>query len=731
MKKYLFTILSILIVQYIFAQSWQQIGPSGGYFKEFAIDPTNSSIIYAGSDDGGGIWKTTDNGNSWNLLTADFPNMTGWKIIISETSPNTIYACELYGRYGVLKSTDGGLNWNQISNGLNYSYDKMVSGLVMQNLDTLLISTGESATSTPKRTGNGVFISYNGGDLWSIAGLQGYTIPSIANNAFGTVFAGSESNGLFYTNDNGINWFTHPDIDVNATIHEIDVIDSVIVLGASSGVYLSTNWGMNFSNIGLANNFNFDVAIHKLTPNIEIYSSTFFGLQKYSTSTSAWDIVSGTQFTGQLVIGIATDGINVYAGLFSNSPIVKSLDGGVFWSYLNNNPTATELNDLFIDPLNNNRILTALLGSYNVGGNFNKECIYETNNGGTSWIRKGPQAHALCFTPNPQNSNTFYLGTFSQGLFKTYNSFNTVTNLTTGNKAIGDIAVSTEDTNVVIISEVDLDLYQISIKRSTNGGDSFTNVATLLTNRILFNPNANDTVFAASDNGIYISSDNGVTWNYWMLSGENIYSLAYSNNTLYAGTNQGELYKINNSFASNISGSWQTPVEIKSIYTLNNDIFIGLNGAEKDTICTLHGSIWQTSDDGNSWFEITHQMTSTNIFGNNIIVSDGNELYAGTYGGGIFKSNGLVLSVKEIANEPERNIKIIMFPNPTSDIVYIKSNVEIISDLKVYNIIGQDLTSIVKTTVYNKKAIVDLSNLSTGIYIININETTANNVYKK
>jgi len=63
--------------------------------------------------------------------------------------------------------------------------------------------------------------------------------------------------------------------------------------------------------------------------------------------------------------------------------------------------------------------------------------------------------------------------------------------------------------------------------------------------------------------------------------------------------------------------------------------------------------------------------------------------------------------------------------------VYIKSNVEIISDLKVYNIIGQDLTSIVKTMVYNKKAIVDLSNLSTGIYIININETTANNVYKK
>ena len=194
MKKYLFTILSILIVRYIYAQSWQQIGPSGGYFKEFAIDPTNSSTIYAGSDDGGGIWKTTDNGNSWNLLTADFPNMTGWKITISQTLPNTIYVCDIYNRYSILKSINGGQTWNQISNGLNSSYDKMVSGLVIQNTDTLLISTGEASNSTPPRPGNGVFVSNNGGTTWNPAGLQGYTIPSIANNAFGTVFAGSESN---------------------------------------------------------------------------------------------------------------------------------------------------------------------------------------------------------------------------------------------------------------------------------------------------------------------------------------------------------------------------------------------------------------------------------------------------------------------------------------------------------------------------------------------------------
>jgi len=557
--------------------------------------------------------------------------------------------------------------------------------------------------------------------------LQGFTIPCIARNTFGTVFAGSENNGLFYTNNNGLNWFPHPNIDTNSTVHEIDVKDSVIIVAATSGIYLSTDWGVNFTNIGLSGEFNFDVAIHKSSPEIEIYCSTINGLQYYSTNTLSWTIVNAPELNNQLVMGIASDETNIYISNFSNSLIIKSSDGGITWSYLSNSPISTSLNDIYIDPLNNNRILTCLQGTYNIGGLFNKESIYETNNGGVSWTRKGPEAHALCITPNPINSNSFYLGTFSKGLFKTSNSFNTYTNLISGNKMIGDIAISNADTNIILLSEVDFNLSTASIKRSINGGGSFTTVASLITNRIIFNSNDNDTVYAATDDGVYISTNSGISWNSWILSGENISALAYSNNKLYAGNDQGYLYKVENTMVSNISGTWQVPVEIKSIYTLNNELFVGLNGAEKDTTYNLHGSIWRSSNGGTLWSNITYQMTSTNIFGNNIIDSDGNNLYVGTYSGGIFKLNGLVLSLKESRSKHG----IVMFPNPASDIVYIESNIEIIFDLKVYNILGQDLTSTVKTTVYNKRATVDLSELLTGIYIIKINETTSNKVYKK
>ena len=67
-----------------------------------------------------------------------------------------------------------------ITIGLISVYDKMVSELVIQNTDILLISTGEAENSTLSRPGNGIFISTNSGNTWEVAGLQGYTMQKLA-----------------------------------------------------------------------------------------------------------------------------------------------------------------------------------------------------------------------------------------------------------------------------------------------------------------------------------------------------------------------------------------------------------------------------------------------------------------------------------------------------------------------------------------------------------------------
>lgn len=672
------------------AQTWQQIGPMGGYFKDFIFDISNANTIYAGSDDGGGVWRSTNSGATWSLLTKGLPNLTGWKITQDPSNSNTLYVCDMYGRYGIVKSINAGATWSVISNGLSSKYDKMATGLVTMGSNTLVAATGENPGSNPPRPGNGVFKTTNGGALWVQSGLLGKTVPAINKTLLGTIFAGTYGNGLYYSNDTSKTWTQHFAIPNTAIVREIEVKDSVVVVATSAGVYLSANWGINFTNVGLAGNLNFDISIHKLTPFKEIFCSTLTGIQKYSTQTSSWVNVSAPVINNQLMIGIASNGNDIYCSMFSNSPVIKSADGGVTWNYTSTSPFASEIGSMYVDPLNNQRILVGLLGSYS--GSNNKEGIYETTNGGLTWVRKGPLAHVQSLAVNPLNSNSFFLGTFGSGLYKTNSSFSTFSNPVSGNIVISDIAVAPGDSNIVLATEINLTGPTFSILRSTNAGNSFTPVATLLGSRILFHPLSNDTVYLATGLGVYRSVNKGITWSPWMLSGQNIISLGFHNGKLLAGTFTGVLHEIIGSTALVITTPWLQPIQIKNIFSANNKLYVGLNGAEQDTLQNLSGSLWMSLNNGVTWSNITGDMSSTNIYGNNSLFVSGSMIYAATYGGGIF-TNSTVLKVDELPLGSEIGV---IYPNPCSDAnqVWVKFKKEY-SNLRysVFDLRGREIVS--------------------------------------
>ncbi|MCG8574540.1 MAG: T9SS type A sorting domain-containing protein, partial [Flavobacteriales bacterium] len=553
---------------------------------------------------------------------------------------------------------------------------------------------------------------------WEETGLQGWTIPCIDKNVFNTIFAGTESNGLWYSNDFGDSWLPHPDIPTSAKLHEIDVQDNVVAIAAVEGIFLSLDYGISFINTGLAGDINFDMCIHKISPDVELFASTFAGLQYYNTSTATWTLLSDPELDGQLIIGIESNGNEIYAGRFSNSLIIKSTDNGMSWSAIEKSPIATEINDLYVDPENENHLLASMMGSYNIGGTYNKEALRETNDGGLTWNNKGPVAHGLSLTMDPSNSATLYLGTFSSGLFKSTNHFDSHTQLISGNKLIADVAIHPENSEIVIVSQLDLDLISTSILKSTNGGTDFEETAIIGANRLGFNADFPDTVYAGTPDGIHLSDDMGENWSPWLLDGENVLSLHYANNTLYAGTNNGNLYRIVNGTAIEISGSWNTPSELKSIYSINGKLFAGLNGAEKDSTYNLSGSIWMSSDDGDNWTNITTEMTSTNVYGNNIIESNGTNLYLGTYGGGVYRSSDFNLSVESLSSQGI----ILPYPNPTSDQI-ILPNVHSISEAFVINQLGQKTQLSHQNFSQHQDGIqINLSELEAGIYYLKVDD---------
>ena len=120
---------------------WAPVGPfaqssnSGlGRINTIAVDPNNSKIIYVGAP-AGGLWRSTDDGLNWTPLTDHLPQIGISGIAIDPKNSNIIYistgdddAGDSYS-IGVLKSIDGGLNWNQTGNINLGSYQLQVTKL--------------------------------------------------------------------------------------------------------------------------------------------------------------------------------------------------------------------------------------------------------------------------------------------------------------------------------------------------------------------------------------------------------------------------------------------------------------------------------------------------------------------------------------------------------------------------------------------------------------------------
>ena len=96
-------------------------------------DPNNTNIMYAGTGEkainldavrGGGVWKSTDHGLTWNLLanTTSFWNVS--KIACDANS--RVYVATMGNGAGLERSSDGGANWTNIAPaGLNAAITDM------------------------------------------------------------------------------------------------------------------------------------------------------------------------------------------------------------------------------------------------------------------------------------------------------------------------------------------------------------------------------------------------------------------------------------------------------------------------------------------------------------------------------------------------------------------------------------------------------------------------------
>lgn len=163
-------------------QTWSQkstLTAAGTNIVAATYAAGSSSVLYAGvngqgfyySDDGGGTW-TQRNGTDQAIL----PHTQINRVVADPTNLNTVYVAldsdnstSTIKPGGVFKSTDGGLTWTGVNNGLaqNVTTDKNTTarytGLAISAADPSVLVT------TDRRYGGagGIYQTQNGGDTWT------------------------------------------------------------------------------------------------------------------------------------------------------------------------------------------------------------------------------------------------------------------------------------------------------------------------------------------------------------------------------------------------------------------------------------------------------------------------------------------------------------------------------------------------------------------------------------
>ncbi len=261
------------------AGDWIQIGPKttpvsigsnakvgSGRIDCIEFHPTDPDIFWIGSPTGG-LWKTTDGGDSWESLTDDLPVIGISDIAVNPKDPDIIYiatgdrdAGELYST-GVLMTTDGGQNWSQTALAYdpeNSEYHYVYRLLIRPDRpDTIIAGTNK-----------GIYIISNNGSLLNSGTLTDGRFKDMEFHPSNPdiIYASSYNWGYSYVykSTDGGKSFTNIFSSVN-TEHDIRRIELAVCLSSPDivyalcadindskyqGLYYSLNSGEDWSAVG-------------------------------------------------------------------------------------------------------------------------------------------------------------------------------------------------------------------------------------------------------------------------------------------------------------------------------------------------------------------------------------------------------------------------------------------------------------------------------------------------
>lgn len=574
--------------------SWVQTnGPYGAEILTLYAAP--KGVLFAGTE-GAGIFRSTDRGDTWTPTNTGLhfepgDGFTGVTTLVQKG--DTFYAGT---RRTLYASTDGGNTWHHV---LNFQKYESISGIVVIG-ERIYVGT----------LNTGVWYSDDEGESWQQVneGLKTTLILQLSKT--GTTLVAGTSDGAFRKRVNEDSWtpinagFVAKPIDtkpinkarMDAGLNPLPErgypsgirIDSFanmdhllyvgVYMGGDHGIFRSNDEGDTWARI----------TAEEMTHTVEavtVYGGTLYasthgsGVFRSDDKGDSWIVVNDglTNRTVSALLAVNED--TVFVGT-PDGGIFRTMDGGTSWMEVNTGLTNTSVGEL------------AVVGQSIYAG-MSERLVY-TVDGGKSWqpVKPSSMLGDYLFSPLSVSDGELYIGAIRFAPRDQRGVVGGVFGLDEENNLLDEVIVNRDLTGIACLEIVGTTFY-IGTQRD----------------------------------GIFQWEKDSDPWTTNLgLKGRFITALSVNGENIYAGTDNGEIYR-----SENAGKSWQL---VNSTDMADSSIS-GLEWVGS----TLYASAWgkgviRSVNGGDSWTPINDGLDDREVL---TMIAVGTELYAGTYSKGVFQ----------------------------------------------------------------------------------------------
>ena len=332
-------------------------------------------------------------------------------------------------------------------------------------------------------------------------------------------------------------------------------------------------------------------------------------------------------------------------------------------------------------------------------------CVFLSTNNGVDWtnVSNGLTCPEIC---SLAISDTFiFAASYGDGVFLSTNNGNSWNNVSNGltNKSVYTmIFLSVEGEEPYLFAGT----YGGGIFLSTNYGINWTTVNNGLTGLEVYAFAVGDSnLFAGTNDGIFITTDNGKNWKQIAWDNQYVMSLTAYNTNLFTGA----FYSPDNGVNWKNVSTGLTDLPVWALASRGSNVFA----------LTNWGSIFLTTNNGENWTLINEGIIDTLVL--SIGIND-NYIFAGSNEKGVWRRplSEMITSVENATELPMEFALYQNYPNPfnpSTSIEYRVASTEYVT-LKVYDILGREIVTLVNEEkpagTYEVKW--NAEGLSSGIY---------------